>query len=217
MKTDSQLQRDVFEELRWDPRIREAEIGIAVKDGVVTLSGFVDSYAQRNAAERAVERISGVKAVAEELQVRVPGSLHRSDTDIAHHAVAALEWDVEVPDDKIRVRVDNGRITLEGEADWQYQRLAAERAVRYLTGVKGVTNQIRIAPRVSSYDVSQRIKDALRRSAESDAQKIEVEAKDGRVTLRGSVHSWADRAEAERAAWGAQGVIEVDDRITVGF
>lgn len=217
MKTDSQLQRDVFEELRWDPRIREAEIGIAVKDGVVTLSGFVDSYAQRNAAERAVERISGVKAVAEELQVRVPGSLHRSDTDIAHHAVAALEWDVEVPDDKIKVRVDNGRITLEGEADWQYQRLAAERAVRYLTGVKGVTNQIRIAPRVSSYDVSQRIKDALRRSAESDAQKIQVEAKDGRVTLRGSVHSWADRAEAERAAWGAQGVTEVDDRITVGF
>ena len=217
MKTDSQLQRDVFEELRWDPRIREAEIGIAVKDGVVTLSGFVDSYAQRNAAERAVERINGVKAVAEELQVRIPGSLHRSDTDIAHHAVAALEWDVEVPDDKIRVRVDNGRITLEGEADWQYQRLAAERAVRYLTGVKGVTNQIRIAPRVSSYDVSQRIKDALRRSAESDAQKIEVEAKDGRVTLRGSVHSWADRAEAERAAWGAQGVTEVDDRITVGF
>lgn len=217
MKTDSQLQRDVFEELRWDPRIREAEIGIAVKDGVVTLSGFVDSYAQRNAAERAVERINGVKAVAEELQVRIPGSLHRSDTDIAHHAVAALEWDVEVPDDKIRVKVDNGRITLEGEADWQYQRLAAERAVRYLTGVKGVTNQIRIAPRVSSYDVSQRIKDALRRSAESDAQKIEVEAKDGRVTLRGSVHSWADRAEAERAAWGAQGVTEVDDRITVGF
>ena len=217
MKTDSQLQRDVFEELRWDPRIREAEISIAVKDGVVTLSGFVDSYAQRNAAERAVERINGVKAVAEELQVRIPGSLHRSDTDIAHHAVAALEWDVEVPDDKIRVKVDNGRITLEGEADWQYQRLAAERAVRYLTGVKGVTNQIRIAPRVSSYDVSQRIKDALRRSAESDAQKIEVEAKDGRVTLRGSVHSWADRAEAERAAWGAQGVTEVDDRITVGF
>ena len=217
MKTDSQRQRDVFEELRWDPRIREAEIGIAVKDGVVTLSGFVDSYAQRNAAERAVERINGVKAVAEELQVRIPGSLHRSDTDIAHHAVAALEWDVEVPDDKIRVKVDNGRITLEGEADWQYQRLAAERAVRYLTGVKGVTNQIRIAPRVSSYDVSQRIKDALRRSAESDAQKIEVEAKDGRVTLRGSVHSWADRAEAERAAWGAQGVTEVDDRITVGF
>ena len=217
MKTDSQLQRDVFEELRWDPRIREAEIGIAVKDGVVTLSGFVDSYAQRNAAERAVERINGVKAVAEELQVRIPGSLHRSDTDIAHHAVAALEWDVEVPDDKIRVKVDNGRITLEGEADWQDQRLAAERAVRYLTGVKGVTNQIRIAPRVSSYDVSQRIKDALRRSAESDAQKIEVEAKDGRVTLRGSVHSWADRAEAERAAWGAQGVTEVDDRITVGF
>ena len=115
-------QRDVFEELRWDPRVRETEIGIAVKDGVVTLSGFVDSYAQRTAAERAVERISGVKAIAEELQVRLPGTMKRNDTEIAHHALDAMAWDVEVPDDRFRVRVENGWVTLEGDADWQYQR-----------------------------------------------------------------------------------------------
>ena len=217
MKSDSQVQRDVFEELRWDPRVRETEIGIAVKDGVVTLSGFVDSYAQRTAAEHAVERISGVKAIAEELQVRLPGTMKRNDTEIAHHALDAMAWDVEVPEDRFRVRVENGWVTLEGDADWQYQRQAAERAVRYLTGVKGVTNQIIIKAHVSAYDVSERIKDALRRSAETDSKKIVVEAENGRVTLRGSVHSWADRADAERAAWGAPGVTEVDDRLTVGF
>ncbi len=215
MKTDYQLKHDVEAELSWDPRIIEPEIGVAVRDGVVTLSGFVKSYAQRIAAEHAAERVSGVRALAEELRVKLPGTVDLSDTDIAHRALSALEWDIEVPDSRIKLRVDKGWIVLEGEVGWQFERVAAERAVRYLSGVKGVTNQIHIASHVSTYDVSKRIKDALQRSADSDAASIEVEANAGRVTLRGIVHSWAERADAERAAWGAVGVTNVDDRLTV--
>jgi osmotically-inducible protein OsmY len=215
MKTDQQLKRDVEEELSWDPRITDSEIGVAAKDGVVTLSGSVKSYAQRLAAEHAAERVSGVRAIAEELHVKLPGTIELSDTDIGHRAVNAMKWDVEVPDSKIKLRVEHGWITLEGDVDWQFERQATERAVRYLTGVKGVTNKIRIAPHVSAYDVSARIKEALRRSADTESAKIEVESEGGRVTLRGNVHSWAERADAERAAWGAPGVTTVDDRLTV--
>lgn len=215
MKTDTQIKRDVEDELRWDPRVNESEIGVAVKDGVVTLSGYVPNYAQRTAAEHDAERVSGVRAIAEELKVKLPGTIEFTDTDIARRAVDALEWDVEVPASRIRARVDKGWITLEGDADWQFERMAAERAVRNLSGVVGVSNFIRIKPRVSTYDVSRRIKEALQRSAAADAASIDVEANDGRVTLRGKVSSWTERQDAERAAWAANGVTTVDDFITI--
>ena len=216
MKTDTELRHDIQDELKWDPRVADAEIGVAVKDGVVTLSGYVENFAQKYAAERAVERVAGVRAIAEELQIKLPSSFERADTEIAHKAVDALEWDIEVPDQTIKVKVEKGWVTLEGQADWQYQRTAAERAVRYLTGVRGVTNRIRLKSRVSSYDVSQHIKDALRRTAEVDANRVQVEAREGKVTLRGTVRSYAEMRDAERAAWSATGVTEVDDKLMIG-
>jgi osmotically-inducible protein OsmY len=216
MKTDKQLRQDVQEELAWEPSIRDAEIGVAAKDGVVTLSGFVDTYAEKYLAERAAERISGVKAIAEELKVRLPSVFQRPDTDIAHAVVNALRTDIQVPDDKIQAKVEGGWVTLEGAVEWQYQKNAAERAVRYLAGVVGVANRIAIKPkRVSTFEVSHKIKDALRRTAELDAERIVVEAADGRVTLKGSVRSYAERMDAERAAWAAPGVTTVDDRILI--
>lgn len=218
MKTDMQLQRDVIEELAWQPNVREAEIGVAVRNGVVTLSGFVESYAQKYAAARAAERVHGVRAVADDLSVKLPKSFMRSDTDIAHAAVSALKWDVEVPDSRIQVLVDDGWVSLDGAVDWQFQRTAAEKAVRYLTGVKGVINRITVQqPKVSAYEVNQRIEEALKRSAATEADRITVEAKNGKVTLRGTVRSWAEREDAERAAWAAPGVSEVDDEIAVAF
>ncbi len=218
MKTDLQLQRDVLDELKFEPSIREAEIGIAAKDGVVTLTGFVDSYAEKFSAERTAERVSGVKAVADEIKVKLPGLYQRSDTDIAHTVVNALRLDIQVPDDRLKAAVNDGWIDLEGQVEWQYQKRAAEGAVRNLTGVKGVTNLITVKPKnVSTYEVGQKIKDSLRRHAERDADKITIEAKDGRVTLRGIVSSFAERQDAERAAWQAPGVTNVDDMIAVAY
>jgi osmotically-inducible protein OsmY len=216
IKTDSQLQRDVIDELKWDPTVGAAEIGVASKDGVITLSGQVDSYAKKYAAERAAERVAGVKAIAEDLKVKVPSSFQRSDTDIAHAVVSALSWDIEVPDDRIKSKVENGWIWLEGDVEWQYQKTAAERAVRYLTGVHGVTNLITVKPkRVSPFEVGNKIKDALRRSAEMDANRITVQAAGGEVTLKGTVRSFAERVDAERAAWAAPGVTKVRDEILI--
>ena len=216
MKNDKQLHQDVLEALQWEPSIRNEEIGIAVKDGVVTLTGFVDSYAEKRTAERLVEKVSGVKAIAEELKVRLPAGSQRSDTQIAHEVVNALRWNIQVPDEHITTKVENGWVTLEGSVDWYFQHDAAERAVRYLTGVRGVTNQIRIQPKkVSSFEVGTKIKEALRRNAELDADRITVEATEGRVTLKGTVRSYAERRDAEHAAWSAPGVTAVDDRITV--
>ncbi len=218
MKTDLQLQKDVVEELKFEPSVRESEIGVAVKNGVVTLSGFVDSYADKHAAERAAERVKGVKAVAEDIQVKLPGMFERSDTDIAHAAVNALLWDIQVPDDSIKIRVENGWISLEGEVEWQFQKSAAVNAVRNLTGVRGVTNLVQVKPKkVSASEVSTKIRDSLRRHAERDADSILVEAHDGRVTLRGNVSSYAERLDAERAAWQAPGVTKVEDLLAVTY
>ena len=215
MRTDMELQKDVVAELKWEPRLEEVEIGVAVKDGVVTLTGFVPDYAQRRIAAKAAERVKGVRAVAQELAVKVPNAFRRSDTELAHQVVNALAWDIEVPDQKIKAKVEDGWVTLEGEVDWQYQRNAVERSVRYLTGIKGVTNLVTLKPHASTYDVAQHIKAALHRSAEADAKKIQVTADGGKVTLIGTVRSWPERAEVERAAWSASGVTAVDDRLAI--
>ena len=216
MKADSQVQRDVQAELSWEPSIRDAEIGVAAKDGVVTLSGYVDTFAEKYMAERAAERVSGVRAIADDLKVKLPAAFQRSDTEIAHAVVEALRADIQVPDDRIKAKVDGAWVTLEGDVEWQYQKSAAERAVRYLAGVVGVSNLLILKPkRASTLEVSNKIRDALRRNAELDAERIVVEAADGRVTLKGWVRSYAERQDAERAAWAAPGVTSVDDKISI--
>ena len=214
-KNDLQLQRDVIDELRWDAAVGANEIGVAAKDSVVTLSGQVDSFAKKYAAVRAAERVGGVRAVAEELTVSLSPSFERTDTDVAHAIANTLRWDVQVPDDKVKARVENGWVWLEGEVDWQFESASAERAVRNLTGVRGVTNLLEIKKRPTVPDVTQRIEAALKRHAEIDAQKIHVETSNGRVTLRGIVRSWAERHDAEAAAWSAPGVTKVEDELLV--
>ena len=215
LKSDVQLQRDVIDELRWDPRIGPNEIGVAARDGVVTLSGHVDSTARRHAAIKAAERVAGVKALAEDLVVMVPTAMARTDTDIAHAARNALKWNAEVPSDAVKVRVDDGWLVLEGQVDWQYQRVAALNCVRSLVGVRGVTNNVTLKTHAFASDVRERIETALRRSAEVDSRKISVQMLDGKVVLRGTVRSWAERQDAERAAWSAPGVTAVEDQIAI--
>ena len=218
MKNDMQLHQDIVAELTFDPRVREKEIGVAVKDGEVTLSGPVPTFADKWSAERAAERVEGVKAVANELAVAVPSGLVRSDTEIAHAVETALAWDVEVPDEDIKASVSDGWITLRGEVTWQYQRGAAERAVRNLAGVRGVSNAITGAsPRDSTYDVTESIRSALRRRAEREASHVVVQAMGDVVTLRGTVPSFAERRAIAGAAWAAPGVKEVKDELTVTF
>jgi osmotically-inducible protein OsmY len=213
--TDKDIQQAVLRELEWEPQVKATEIGVAVKDGIVTLAGSVDSYTKRYDAERAALRVAGVKAVVNDLEVHLPSRSERTDEDIARAAVRALESHISVPRERIKVTVHDSRITLEGDVEWQYQRQAAEAAVRNLPGVKGVINWITIKPRVSPTDIRSEIEAALRRSAELDAERIAVETDGSKVILRGTVRSWAERAEAERAAWRAPGVTQVENHIIV--
>lgn len=216
-KSDKDLERDVKEELAFDPRVDVKAITVSAKSGVVTLSGSAPTYAAKIAASRDVERVSGVNVVVEHMDVSLPDMHARSDADLAKAVADGLRWDVEVPHDKIKTSVRDGWVTLEGTVDWQYQRAAADGAVRYLVGVKGVTNQIAVAPSLGerAIDVKQHIKDALTRSAETDAQRITVDtAEGGGVTLRGTIHSWAEREEVMRAAWATPGVRKVQDDLT---
>ena len=214
--TDLELKKSVESELNWEPSIHAAEIGVATKDGIITLTGRVQSYWEKLAAERAATRVSGVRAVVNELEIRLPYASERTDEDIARAALNALEWSISVPSERIKVKVSKGWITLEGNAEWQFQKSAAEKAVRYLTGVKGVSNLIEVKPQVSKLVVKTAIEDALKRSAEVDANRIKVETDGDKVILRGTVRSWFEREEAERAAWAAPGVRSVDNRITIG-
>jgi osmotically-inducible protein OsmY len=214
--TDLELKRNVESELNWEPSVNAAEIGVAVKDSIVTLTGHVQSYWQKIAAERAASRVSGAKAVVNELEIRLPSSSERTDEDIARAAVNALNWSISVPPDRIKVKVSKGWITLEGTVEWQYQKAAAEKAVRDLVGAKGVVNLVDVKPRASTVEVKAAIEAALKRSAEVDASHIKVEADGDKVTLRGTVRSWSEREEAERAAWRSPGVRSVDNRITIG-
>jgi osmotically-inducible protein OsmY len=215
MKTDTELQRDVMNELKWEPTIKAAEIGVGVKDGVVTLSGYVDSYVKKWAAERAAARVSGVRAVAEEIQVRLPGSLKRSDEDLAGAVANVLEWNVLVPHDRVKVQVQDGLVTLSGEVDWWYQKNAAEETVRSLMGVVWFSNQITVKPAVKPQDVKDKIESAFQRNALLDSRRIKVEIRGGWVILSGSVRSWGERAEAQWVAWAAPGVSEVENNIII--
>jgi osmotically-inducible protein OsmY len=213
--TDRELQQNVQNALNWEPSIESTEIGVSVDNGIVTLRGDVHSYAEKSAAERVALRVYGTKAVANDINIRLISRYERTDTEIAQAAVSALKWNTMVPADKVNLAVSNGWITLTGTVDWQYQRHAAERAVRDLMGVKGVTNNITLKPHVQAGDVQSKIEAAFKRSAEIDARRVNVTASDGTIILSGNVRSWAERQEAERAAWAAPGVTRVEDRIAV--
>jgi osmotically-inducible protein OsmY len=215
MKPDSEIERDVKEELGWNPDLDAKDIAVSVDGGVVTLTGFVKSYTEKYEAEAAAKRVAGVIAVANDLEVRMPAVDERPDPDIARDAAAALKSQLPVSSEKIKIIVKNGWITLEGQAEWQYQRQTAETAVRRIKGVKGVTNSIVLKPAAKPTEIKKKIEDAFRRSAELDANRITVEAHGSEVILKGSVRSWVEREEAERAAWSAPGVTNVDDRLVV--
>lgn len=215
MRSDEDVKRDVEDELRWDPDVDPTDIGVAVKDGVVTLAGFVRSYYQKWEAEVAAKRVAGVVGVANDLEVRLPGVDERPDPEIARDAVAEIRIQLPVSAENIRVIVKDGWVTLEGDVEWNYQREIAENVVRRLRGVRGISNLIKVKPRVEPSELKHKIEEAFRRHAEIDAERVTVEVSGSEVILRGVVRSWAERQEAERVAWSAPGITKVDNRIVV--
>lgn len=215
MKSDYQIQEDVMEELKWQPFLKASEIGVAVKNGVVTLSGHVDSYSKKVAAENAAKKVVGVKAVAEEIEVGISPSHRKTDAEIAEAVLNALKWHNAVQEEKIKIKVEDGYVKLEGEVEWDYQRTMAKTAIENLAGVRFVTNLITVKPKISSSDIQKKINAAFHRSASIDSSKIETEVDGSKVTLKGTVRSLAEKEDAENAAWFAPGVTNVINKIVI--
>jgi osmotically-inducible protein OsmY len=214
--TDKTIRQDVMEELEFEPSVNADHIGVTVENGVVTLSGHVTSYAQKLAAEKATRRVRGVRAIAQEIEVRFPEDKKTDDDEIAQRALNILKWNAVVPQGAVRVKVQNGWVGLSGEVSWNYQRIAAESVIRRLSGVVGVVNSITVKPQVQAADVKRKIEQALQRNAQIEAAHIMVTASGGRVTLDGKVHDWQEHQMVENAAWSAPGVTIVEDRLMVG-
>lgn len=215
MKTDVEIQQAVMAEIKWEPLLNAAEIGVAVKNGVVTLSGLVDTYTKKLWAEKAAKRVTGVKAVAQDVEVKISNIGQRTDSEIAEAALNALKWHSSVLEDKIKLKVDNGWVTLEGEVEWEFLKNSAAHAVENLIGVRGVTNIIKIKPSLNPTDIKKKISNAFQRSATLDSENIQVETVNDKVIIKGKVRSLAEKKEAERAAWLAPGVSSVDNRIEI--
>jgi osmotically-inducible protein OsmY len=215
MKTDIQIQKDVMDEIRWEPFLNASQVGVAVKNGIVTLSGIVDSYSKKLAAEKAAKRVAGVKAVAEDIQVGISPSFRKTDAEIAEAVLNALKWHSAVQQEKIKIKVEDGIVRLDGEVEWEYQRSNAKSAIEHLTGVRSVINSITLKPNITTSDVQQKINAAFHRSATVDASKITAEVHGSEVTLHGKVRSLAEQQDAEIAAWNAPGVTNVESMIEI--